>query len=674
MSLLGVFNSSSNAMIAQSSALSVVSQNIANMNTTGYKGVNALFQTMLSESAPATGTASQQGFYSVNEVTQNLNDVQGQIQTTGNTYDLAINGDGFFIVGANQVAPPTTGSSAATTTSSLPNLYTRAGDFTTRNTSSDPGTLQQSTLVTTSGNPVLGYQYDTSTTPPTLGSALVPVVATSEAMTPDPADKTVGIPKLGYGVATSTISVAGNVDATQPGTAQSLDIPIIDSQFNNQSLLLNWTPVTPNSWRLSIPDATFASSLKAADVTALATAQTNQTTANSAYSTAFVAAGAVLPNAGVTTALTNSTKADTVLLSAIKAAGGDTTTTLAVAQTAQSTANTAYDNAFVAAGAVLPNAGVTAALAARTTADTALLTAISAAEGDTTAAGVTTAITNKTTADAAYQAALVTAGAVLPNAGVTTAIASKTAADGTVQTAAGYADAVTNKTTADTAYKAALVAAGAVLPNAGVTTAIANKTTADSAVQAAAATADNMSSIPVSFGSSGSIVSPTSITGKVAWPSSITDTGATNSLSIDLSQLTQFAAPSMVKTFAQNGYQQGYFQSSSFDSTGTLSYNYSNGLILPAYQLPLATFAAPDSLNSLSGTMFAQTSGSGAPSVAPVGTNGTSSLQPGAVERSNIDINSQFSTMLITQQAYSMAQTAYKTADEMTQSTTDLLR
>jgi len=92
MSLWGTFTNSVNAMNAQATSLSVISQNIANVNTTGYKGSDTQFQTMLSD---VTQPAS---IFSVQATPRQLIDVQGVIAPSANANDLAINGKGFFMV------------------------------------------------------------------------------------------------------------------------------------------------------------------------------------------------------------------------------------------------------------------------------------------------------------------------------------------------------------------------------------------------------------------------------------------------------------------------------------------------------------------------------------------------------------------------------------------------
>ncbi|WDP91747.1 MAG: flagellar hook-basal body complex protein [Desulfobacter sp.] len=94
-------------------ALQVVGNNISNLNTIGFKKGRTTFADTLYESvATQAGTAQMGRGMAVGSVTQNFS--QGSFESTGNTTDLSIGGDGFFIV--RQSGTENT-------------YYTRAGNF-----------------------------------------------------------------------------------------------------------------------------------------------------------------------------------------------------------------------------------------------------------------------------------------------------------------------------------------------------------------------------------------------------------------------------------------------------------------------------------------------------------------------------------------------------------------
>ena len=127
-------------MSAQQTNVEVIANNLANINTTGFKRGKAEFSDLLYEAARLPGISSRGSDNTVPEGTQlglgvktvairNLQ-TQGTLNSTGNTFDLALQGRGWF-----QVAGPNGDT-----------IYTRAGAFNTNATGQ---------LVTLDGNQVL---------------------------------------------------------------------------------------------------------------------------------------------------------------------------------------------------------------------------------------------------------------------------------------------------------------------------------------------------------------------------------------------------------------------------------------------------------------------------------------------------------------------------------------
>lgn len=117
MSLFGSLYSGISGLSAQSKAMGMISDNIANVSTTAYKGAVAQFSTLVNRGNRATVTAS----YSpggVRAFAHQTTATQGQLQSTGSGTDAAIAGAGFFVVNGR----PEGGGEQ---------LYTRAGAFET---------------------------------------------------------------------------------------------------------------------------------------------------------------------------------------------------------------------------------------------------------------------------------------------------------------------------------------------------------------------------------------------------------------------------------------------------------------------------------------------------------------------------------------------------------------
>jgi flagellar hook protein FlgE len=96
-------------LTAHQQMLDVTANNIANVNTTGFKGSRAAFQDTLSQTLQGAaagttdtgGTNSKQIGLGVKLAGTELAMTQGGAQSTGVATDLMINGDGFFVVAKN---------------------------------------------------------------------------------------------------------------------------------------------------------------------------------------------------------------------------------------------------------------------------------------------------------------------------------------------------------------------------------------------------------------------------------------------------------------------------------------------------------------------------------------------------------------------------------------------
>lgn len=181
-------------------------------------------------------------------------------------------------------------------------------------------------------------------------------------------------------------------------------------------------------------------------------------------------------------------------------------------------------------------------------------------------------------------------------------------------------------------------------------------------------------SIPVEFDGNGKIVSPTSLDFTATW----TDTDAgTNTVTLDLSSITQYDAAngkSSVATKEQDGYGTGTLKNVEFTATGELKGQFTNGETRTLMKIPVATFVAPNQLEPVSGTLFRASAEAGEATVKAVeDVGGGTSFSPNSLENSNVDLEDQFTRMIVTQKAYSTNAQVFKTADEMLTTARDLM-
>jgi flagellar hook protein FlgE len=100
-------------------------------------------------------------------------------------------------------------------------------------------------------------------------------------------------------------------------------------------------------------------------------------------------------------------------------------------------------------------------------------------------------------------------------------------------------------------------------------------------------------------------------------------------------------------------------------SNGVLSFEYSNGLTIPAYSLPLANVASPDSMTAVNGTAFTPNASSGQAQIGLAGTNGLGTISTSSLESSTTNIASALESMIQAQNGYQFNSQAFQTGDKI---------
>ena len=90
--------------------------------------------------------------------------------------------------------------------------------------------------------------------------------------------------------------------------------------------------------------------------------------------------------------------------------------------------------------------------------------------------------------------------------------------------------------------------------------------------------------------------------------------------------------------------------------------------------MPITTFNNADALQSQNGQAFTATAGSGNPSSQAPNNNGAGGLVVGSIEQSNTDIATQFTQLIVAQQAYSANAKSITTASQMLQTAINMIQ
>ena len=584
MGIYGALSTAVTGLQAQSFALENISGNIANSQTVGYKRVETSFEDMIPDGKP---TAQPAG--SVVATARATNTVQGDISTSQTATNMAINGNGFFVVAQK------TGDSDGHPTFSGSPLYTRRGDFD----------------IDKDGNLVNGAGYYL------------------EGLPIDP--------------------TTGNVSGSVPSVVK----------ISNS--LLPALPTTRIDYQLNLPQQPQDDALKTA-VPGSELLKTSDFLPNSAPAAITGAA-----------ALTGGASANTVMQP------GDT---LSVNIGGTPTVFTFYDGSAPGAPPangidVQPPTTVSGALSALQTKLQAIGPASATATVGLDGAGKVNISLGSNLTDTLAVIDGTTGGAL----GLGTLSASPTPATGPVSVITGaQGDNFLNESIsggAVTVYGQNGAPANVQFRWAKTASAETGGTDTwnlyymtNSSATGGQPMWTNVG-VDYKFGPNGAL-SPAIATTTI---NNLTVNGvAVGTLTLEHGSngITQFAdsnGSASVTTLTQNGYAAGKYTSVAVDDTGRVVASYSNGQQISVAQVVTATFNGANALKRLDGGAFAETTESGSPVLSANPTISGSSL-----EASNTDISSEFSSLIVTQQAYAAGTKIVTTANDMLQQALNMIR
>jgi len=227
MSLYGVLRTGVSGMSAQANRLSTVADNVANVNTTGYKGSSCEFSSMVLSSS---GSSYDSGGV-LTDVRHNVA-AQGGLVGTSSLSDLAISGNGFFMVSGPAGTP----------------YLTRAGSFVPD---------ADGTLVNAAGFSLLGYKLDPDQPSVTLNgySNLVPVGLGGPTLSATPSS--LGSIKANLPAAASDV-LAGDLPSSNSATSTYTDkssLIAYDNLGGEVKLDIYFAKTGAGNWEMSVYDS-----------------------------------------------------------------------------------------------------------------------------------------------------------------------------------------------------------------------------------------------------------------------------------------------------------------------------------------------------------------------------------------------------------------------------------
>lgn len=144
--------------------------------------------------------------------------------------------------------------------------------------------------------------------------------------------------------------------------------------------------------------------------------------------------------------------------------------------------------------------------------------------------------------------------------------------------------------------------------------------------------------------------------------------------STSLTQFSDVNTTVTISEFSQDGLPKGSFNNVSIDQDGYVSLSYSNGTTKKIYQIPVAQFYAEDQLQRISGGAFEATNSSGNARLTQAGTSGAGTISSSALEQSNVDISTEFTNLIKSQQIYSANSKLVTTDNTLLQTTINMVQ
>ena len=685
MSLYGALFSGVSGLASQSSAMGAISDNISNVNTIGYKGSRVNFQTLVTKQVSLTNYSPG----GVQSKPRTGVDVQGLLQATNSSTDVALSGQGFFIV--NEAANPQDGDMFA---------YSRAGSFKVDN----EGYLQNVSGWYMQGWPLMGWDNSTQASTVTIGddvymkgykdSAGDTVYINDNIVSADHLQP-INMNNIGSTAAqTRNLRMGANLpNGAAVGKIYKQPVTIYDSLGSDATVQFSWSKVAQNRWDLeAIPPEGAKSLLLKKDSTNIYGGMGRLDFQGEPTTTGSMT---MEINGSTYTFNTNGTADSGDTANDFYADPGTTSSTGAFVDLMAQEVNRAfqleYNSIYIGAGSTAANGDLTLSIDGTDyTFDDigglgaqAMVDALNTSTSPSLASMGLKAFANGTNVHIYSETAM-------------TFEVNTAASNGGFETAANWRDGVDDstgavtKTTDGIAYCERVAGteslifrqrdANDALTIGGLDTLdLANGNPAtlqgmdpsDSDGFTIAAIGLGTGEDAIEFNGDGTPKEINVAFMDIDWANGSNDMAGSDSIGFFLGNLdirdgmTQLDGDYQLSYWSQNGAKFGNFAGVSIGSDGVVTALFDNGVTRPVFQIPVATFTNPNGMQSLSGNVFIATDYSGEPTLRTAGTAGAAQVNASSLEASTVDIGEEFTTMIVTQRAYSAAAKIITTADEM---------
>lgn len=684
MSLYGALFSGVSGLAAQSSAMGAISDNISNVNTVGYKGSKVNFSTLVTKQVSLTNYSPG----GVQSKPRTGVDVQGLLQATNSSTDVAMSGQGFFIV--NEAANPQDGDMFA---------YTRAGSFKV----DSEGYLQNVSGWYMQGWPLMGWDNSTQASTVSIGDDVyMKAYKDSAGDTVYINDNIVSADHLqpinmnnigGTAAQTRNLRMGANLpNGADVGKIYKQPVTIYDSLGGDATVQFSWSKVAQNRWDLeAIPPLGAKSLLLKKDTDTVYGAMGRldftgtPTTTGSMTMTINATTYTFKTNAGTDGFVANQFHTDSSTATStgnfVDSLAGDINKAFQME----------YNSLQLSLGGGLTN-GSTLGILIDGATSTFVLTATNAEEAakalkdnnDFTSLGLTAefndtglyiysedAMTFAIATGASTNEFAAVASWSDPKTGTTSVVTKTTDGIAYAERVAGTNSMIFRQRDSSDAITVAGLDSFDLSDGNPATLQGQDPSATNGFTVSAINIASSVNEDAIEFNGDGTPKEINVAYLDIDWANGSNDMSGSDSVGFFLGNLdirdgmTQLDGDYQLAYWSQNGAKFGNFAGVSIGSDGVVTALFDNGVTRPVFQVPVATFINPNGMQSLSGNVFIATDYSGEPTLRTAGSAGAGQVNASSLEASTVDIGEEFTTMIVTQRAYSAAAKIITTADEM---------
>lgn len=129
--------------------------------------------------------------------------------------------------------------------------------------------------------------------------------------------------------------------------------------------------------------------------------------------------------------------------------------------------------------------------------------------------------------------------------------------------------------------------------------------------------------------------------------------------------ITQYGTGFTTKGYYQDGYTMGVLNDFAAGKDGTITGVYDNGVNMPLYRMALALFSNPTGLTKVGNTAFAVSNNSGLPQIVAAGEGGAGTIAGGTLEMGNVDLSEEFVRLIVAQRGFQANARVVTTSDQV---------